>query len=581
VIAYVWRDVVRNPRRSIAALLGIALGVGMASGLLFFAAGSGATLTRRALAPLALDVQAMLGEPLGRGLRFEERFASAPNSDQKMDILVAITVANEGAVPANEVVVNAEAPSPLSYVAGTTTIDGRLVPDVNGQSVLAQGSARTGHNLGTVPAGVTVTLEYRATSSSVVDVGSLVANARVSTREDVVPRRANAAAPLTLTQLRDEVARIPGVVAADRLSYVDLAAGSLKARDIAPGPVRIYSFDAGYRERYPSIRLATGTFEEQGAVLSAEAARAVGAQPGEGVTLTLPTDPRPLELPVSGTADLAEAKPLFYSRKTSKLEDFLYVPLVVIVSPSVFEQRVVPAFRATGAAEGQVAKTRLVSEVDVLVDRGRLDADPARALAVTRRISGEIERVAPGQTSLIDNISNTLKVASEDAAVGRRMFVFLGLPGILLAVFLTAHAGSILAATQRQEQAILRLRGADGRRLLRVLVAKATALAVVGSAVGVAIGFGSAVAILGRDEMSHANRSTLAGSAAAALVAGVLATAAALCLPGARSLRREISQERRELAADPAPGWRRWRLDLVLVAVAAVSEAMRELGIEG
>ena len=75
--SYVWRELVRNPRRTIAALAGLALGVGLFSGVLFFADGSGATLTARAVAPLAIDMQRVLTSPLGGGLRVEERIGAA------------------------------------------------------------------------------------------------------------------------------------------------------------------------------------------------------------------------------------------------------------------------------------------------------------------------------------------------------------------------------------------------------------------------------------------------------------------------------------------------------------------------
>lgn len=569
---YVWRDLVRNPRRSLAALVGIMLGVGLASGLLFFDTGSGATLTRRAIAPLALDLQALLEQPLGRALRLEEQFEPLAGG---AEVLATITLTNTGDAPANEVVVNAEPPAPLQYVPGTTTIDGRAVADVGSDSVLAQGEARTGHNLGTLEPGQRVVIGYRASGEGPLPRSELASQARVSTREDVVPRPANQPPPLTQQELRDRIRELPGVAAADSLSFVDLPPGALAgSAGTAPGPVRVYAFDSGYRQRYPSIRLAAGRFAEGGAVVSAEVAREVATGLGDGIRLAVPGDPEPLRLDVTGVADLADAKPLFYSRKTSKLEDFLYVPLVVVVSPSLFGERIIPAFRAANAVEGEVAKRRPVSEVDVLVDRGRLDADPARALDLTRQIAGSVERIAPDQTQVIDNISNALEVASEDAAVGRRMFVFLGLPGILLAVFLTAYAGSILAATQRREQAMLRLRGADASRLLRMLVMKAVALAVVGSLLGTAIGFSSAAVVLGGAELAAADPLDLALGAVAALLAGIVTTAVALCLPGVRSLRREVAQERRELAVDPAPLWRRWRLDLALVALALGSEAV-------
>lgn len=581
MLAYVWRDLVRNPRRTAASMLGITLGIGLFSALLFFDDGSGATLTRRAIAPLALDMQAVINRPLGRSLRFEERLVAPTSLQPGQEADVVLTVVNDAPVAANEVVVSGEPPPPLTYVAGTTRKEvtgGGLqeVADVRAQSPLAQGLARTGLNLGTLAPGVKVTLTYRARAAAEVPrLQELPLQGRVSSREDVVPVRSNAAAQLPAARLEDEIGRLPGVAAADALSYVDLPGGSLAGGgSVVRDPVRVFAFGPSYQAHHPSVRVATGGFEPERAMVSAEAARALAVGTGASLTLTLPSAATPLTLPVSGIVDLAQARPLFSSRKTSKLDDFLYVPNVVIVDPPTFERSVVPAFRAIAAAEGNVVRSLPVAEIDVLVDRSRLDAGPARALAQTTAVARAIERVAPGQLALIDNISNTLTVARDDAAVGRRMFVFLGLPGILLAVLLTAYAGGILAATQRREQAVLRLRGADRSRLLRMLVAKAVALALAGSVLGTGTGLIAATLTLGRDEMAAASAGDLVTSTLLAIAAGGLATSLTLCLPGAWTLRHAVQQERREVAGSPVPAWWRWRLDLVLLGLAALAEVV-------
>ncbi len=151
------------------------------------------------------------------------------------------------------------------------------------------------------------------------------------------------------------------------------------------------------------------------------------------------------------------------------------------------------------------------------------------------------------------------------------MFVFLGLPGVVLAAFLAAYAGHILASTQRREQANLRLRGADRRQLGRVVGAQALAVAIAGSLAGTALGLAAVAVILGRHTLFAASAGQLAVSGLIAVVVGVVAIGLALLVPGRRALRREIADERRELALDPAPAWRRWRLDLVLVVVALVA----------
>ncbi len=575
MLSYVWRELVRNPRRTLASLVGVALGVGLFSGVLFFIDGSGATMTSRALAPLAIDMQRVLTSPLGGGVGLRERLSAPPALRRGQIARVTLTVRNRGAVPANEVVVNDEPPPPLVYVRGSATLDGRPLNDRGGQDPLAQGLARSGLNIGTLGPGRTARITYAARATRPVDdSGALEPQGTISSRENVVPVAANAPPQLSLEQLRAQVERVPGVKAADGLSFVDLPPGSLRVgghtiRD----SVRVFGFDRRYRDHYPSIRVTAGSQRPGAALLSAEAAAALRARPGATARLDLPAGKR-LTIPVSGEADLSRAKPLFYSRNAGKLESFLYVPDSVVVSPATFRSAIIPAFRASSAARGRILKNPPVLELDVLADRSALHSDPGTALGQTKAIAASVKRIAPGQDYLIDNISNTLEVARDDAAVGKRTFVFLGLPGVLLAAFLAAYAGGILAGAQRRERANLRIRGADHGHLLRMLVYRTLALASAGSLLGVAAGLGTVAVILGGHSLFEASTGQLAVSALIGAAVGMLTTALALYIPGRRSLRREIGQERGEMAIAPEPAWRRLRLDYVLLAAAAIAEAV-------
>ncbi|MEO7982288.1 MAG: FtsX-like permease family protein [Sporichthyaceae bacterium] len=572
--SYARRELLRNPRRTFTSLVGVTLGVALFTAVLFFTDGSSASMTQRAVAPLALDMQRVVAGSQGADLRLASAIAPGGALAAGETARVTLTLRNAGAVPANEVVVNDSPPAPLTYVMGSTTRDGRPLADVGGKIPLAQGLAQTGLNLGTVAPGRTVRFEYEARATQAVPAtGRLRLGATVSTRENVVPARANQPAQLGISPLRARIARIPGVAAADTLGFVDLPPGSLSAGG-APldGPVRVFAFDRRYQQHYPSVRLVDGGFARGSSLLSVEAARALGARVGGRVALAVPGLRTPLALPVSGLADLSRAKPLFYSRQGTKLEDFLYVPSSVVVDPRTFRRSILPAFRAATTARGAALKSRPVQEIDVLVDRARLVADPATALGQSRQIARAVRRLSPGQDYLIDNLSNTLAVASEDGAVAKRMFLFLGLPGALLAAILTAYAGGVLAAAARREQANLRIRGADGRHLMRLLAYRTVAIAGAGSVLGTAMGLVSALLVLGPAALFEASSVQLVGSAALGVTAGLVATGLALYVPGRRSLRREISQDRGEMSLAPAPAWQRLHLDLPVIVVALVVE---------
>jgi putative ABC transport system permease protein len=579
---YVWRDLVRNPRRSLSALAGITLGVGLFSAVLFFIDGSSASMTARAIAPLPLDIQRVLSDPLGNQVRLTERIT--PARLRAGDIgHVQLALANRSAQPANEVVIRDEPPEPLSYLPGSTTIDGVRVPDPGGDSPLAQGEAKLGLNLGTVAARTTVTVAYDVKAGSPVDsVSALELGATVSSREIPMPTPASASEPLSLADLTERIGRIPGVAHAGQLSQVDLAPGALRSgtrRSL--DPVRVFAFDEVYRGRDPSIRIVDGSYQAGHGLLSVEAARALGVRAGDVVQLRVPGRANALHVPISGITDLTRAKSLFYSRQGQQLEQFVYVRNSLVVEPEIFARSIVPAFQKA-TASGQTVRSQPILEVDIALEREPLDADPGTALAQTTAVAQAVTKIAPGQDDLIDNISNALMVARGDARVAKRMFVFLGLPGALLAAILTSYAGGVLAGALRREQAILRIRGANRRHLLRMHALRSLLLAAAGSVLGVGLGLVSAAAVLSADDLARASTASLLGSAALSAGCGFVATSVALYAAGVRAIRRQISEERAQLSSR-RPLWRLLGFDiLILVPVAVyVLHARRTGAFEG
>ena len=104
---YVWRDLRRNPRRSLTALAGMTLGIGLFSAVLFFIDGSSATMTARAIAPIPVDMQRVLSDPLGNQVRLTEEITpSRLQPGQRGHVTLVLT--NNSSHPANEVVIRDE-----------------------------------------------------------------------------------------------------------------------------------------------------------------------------------------------------------------------------------------------------------------------------------------------------------------------------------------------------------------------------------------------------------------------------------------------------------------------------------------
>jgi putative ABC transport system permease protein len=572
VLRYSLRDLARNGRRTLASVVGVALGVGLFASIGFFIDGSAASMTSRAVAAVPLDMQAVLNAPLAAGVALKESVAGPASPAAGQTVTITLTVTNLTGRNASGVVVRDEAPAPLTYVPGTTTADGRQVPDdEEGRSQLAAGVSA-----GTLGPRATATVTYAArTTRPIASLRELALRGSVTTLEDPVPADANAPPAITADELLPAVGRLRDVAAVDRLSSLDLPSGSLRAGGNAlPNPVRVLAFDDGYRVRYPGIGLTAGAFAPGAAVLSVEAARTLGVRPGASIELGVPGRAQPLPLPVSGVADLSSSPQLFASRDPDSLGDFLYAPHVVVLPTALFDGAVLPALRVDAGSPGPLLRIPPVVELDVRLDRSSLASDPATALRHTMAVHRSIERIAPGQVAVVDGMSDALTVAQSDAIVARVLFLFLGLPGVLLAACLAGYVGSLLARAQRREQATLRLRGAETRHLTRLLAYNTAWIAGLGSLLGIGLGFAAMALVFGPGSLRAAAPESLALSALLAVAAGVLATALGLYLPGRRALASEVAEERRELGVATPPAWLRFRLDFVLLGIAALVEAI-------
>lgn len=565
---YVLADLVRNPRRTLSTVVGVVLGVGLFCGVLFFVDGLSASMTQRAVAPLALDMQRIITDRAGNDLSLTQSF-DRMHLDAGQQVQVELELVHDGETTANEVTLRSLPATGLTYVGGSTTIDGTAIADADGKNPFANGPAHAGYNFGRIAPGARRVVTYRLQANAPINVDDVTVATTYSSRESVSPVRANQRAVVGLRELAEQIAELPGVARAAPLYLADLGPDSLRARDrTTQGPVKIIGLDATEPERNPTIDIVEGTATTDGAVLSVEASRRLDIGVGDPIDIDLPDDST-ITVPVSGIADLTQARALFSSRRGGDLETFLYVPNSVIVSPDTFADSVFPAFERAAADVSGRLKTPPIREIDITAERDRLDADPATASTETERIAADVMAIASQQDYLLDNITNTLDVAAADARVAKRLFVFLGVPGALLAAMLAGYAGNVLAEAQRREQATLRIRGASRRHLLRMLALRTALLTAIGAAAGLFLGFVAATAILGRTSLERASTVSLATSAIIGTIVGYAATAAALYATGRRSIDREINEDRAALS-DHAPVWRRASLDIAGVIILAI-----------
>lgn len=562
---YVWADLVRNPRRTLSTVVGVTLGVGLSCAILFFVDGLSASMTQRAVTPLAIDMQRILTKSLAVDMRLQLDVEPLGPAQPGDIIQIRLELTNQGEHPANEVIVRSVPAAGLTYLNDSATVDGETTAS-SGENPFASGPAKAGLNIGTVAPGSSVSFEYQLTVSAAQDISDQSAPSTFSTREALTPIRANAPDHVNLPDLVEQIRTIEGVLFAEQLSFADLPPGALSADIQVDGPVRVFGFDSGYTEHDGTIRFVKGSQSVGEALISAEAANSLAVDVGDSVLLELPDGTR-LDTRISGIVDLTRARSLFLSRRGADLETFIYMRNALVIDSVLFNDAIVPAFERAATGRGDRVKKPPVREVDIGVERELLDAEPSLALIQTQRIAEAVASVAAEQDFLLDNISNTLAVARDDAVVAKRMFVFLGVPGAMLAAMLAAYAGLVLAGAQRREQTTLRIRGASRRHLLWMLALRVSCITALGAAVGVVLGYVSVAAVLGQSTLTRASTESLVTSALLGTVAGLTATGAALYATGRRAIDREIYEERSRQWTQP-PVWRQYGLDVLgIVAV--------------
>ncbi len=565
------RELLRNPRRTLVSMIGVTLSTGLLTGVLIFINASGATMTTRAIAALPLDMQVVLTDPFGRRIALTERAEAPDRLRAGQRATIELTVRNLTAQAAHEVVVADDPPAPLSYVDGSTAVNGRRIGDVAGRSPLAQGLARTGLNVGTLFAASTLTITYEARANVDVNVKDIRLEGAVSSREEVTRIRANTPEPPTLRQLAERLREIPGIAWADELYMIDLAPGTVTSgEEPLDGRVRLVGADLNYAKHYPSIDISSGSFQSNGVIVSSETARSLRLTTGQRISIAVPGLSTPISQPVTGIANLSNSQQLFMSRKASKLEDFLYIPFTVIVPIEFFTERIIPAFQRASAVPGAGLKIIPLSEVDIRVERSKLKSSPATALTQATVIARSIREVSSNRSLLIDNISNALTVAADDESTGRRMFLFLGLPGVLAAIALVVFSANLQAESHRREHATMRLHGADRSMLIRMTALRTLIFAGCGALIGVGLGFGAAESVLGMPAVLATPRRLVALSFLIAISTNVIIVLMVLTRKQWQTSAREIGSERQDLADAIRPAWHRRQLDLLLVFTAII-----------
>ncbi|MBK3623675.1 FtsX-like permease family protein [Streptomyces sp. MBT49] len=351
------------------------------------------------------------------------------------------------------------------------------------------------------------------------------------------------------------VQRAPGSRTALPVGYAHTSAFTARVQGSTQttGPGVALGLPDGYRARFPdAVRTLSGS--STGVLLAQQTASNLHAAPGDTIGIRLPGAGLH-RVKVDGVVDLPQADSLFQTVGAPSQSQPTAPPDNVVL---------LPAARFASLTRGATAVT---TQIHVARGTTGLPSDPAAAFSSVTGAAHNLEARSAGTALVGDNIGAALDSARQDALYAQILFLFLGVPGAVLAAALTAAVASAGGERRRQEQGLLRLRGLRPRQITGLAGLEAALIGLAGGLAGLGV-----AALTGRLAFGAASFGASAGSwtvwYAIAFVLGAAVAAAAVLVPALRDLRTvTVADTRKQKGVRPSrsPWWLRYGLDFVLL----------------
>ncbi|MCU1469304.1 MAG: hypothetical protein JWQ39_453 [Glaciihabitans sp.] len=362
--------------------------------------------------------------------------------------------------------------------------------------------------------------------------------------------------------VRRTVLAAPGVTAAVTVGYAQTTGltASTQGTTQSTGSGVILGIPANYAATFPGqIRFLTG--KRGGVLIAQQTASNLHVAPGDTVTIGL-AGTRPLKFIIAGVVDLPQANSLFQTvgapasaQPTAPPDNVLLIPIA--------------DFAKASAALSAVHPELIHTQIHVAHSHA-LPPDPSVSFVTVTEAAHNLEAKLAGAGRVGDNLGASLDAARGDSSYATVLFLFLGLPGAVLAGILTVAVANSGADRRRREQALLRTRGASPRLVARLVTAEAVIVGVVGGVLGLALS-----AAVGSIAFGSASFGASVGSAVlwplGSFLVGLSIAVIAVIVPATRDFRSMIvSEARAQIGIRKQPIWMSFYLDYLLLAVAVV-----------
>ena len=193
-----------------------------------------------------------------------------------------------------------------------------------------------------------------------------------------------------------------------------------------------------------------------------------------------------------------------------------------------------------------------------------LPPDPGDAFVYVQQLAHNVEARTAGSAVVGDNLAARLDGVREDALYARVLFLFLGLPGAILAIILTFAVSATGGDRRRREQSLLRVRGATTASILRLQSLEALVISALAVIVALVIIWAITRQMVHIDIGSP---QTIVVVIVTAIAIGIATAVAAVIVPAWRETRGSpVRAGRARVGRAKRPTW----IDVILLAIAGI-----------
>jgi putative ABC transport system permease protein len=338
---------------------------------------------------------------------------------------------------------------------------------------------------------------------------------------------------------------------ADAAGFTSTTGGTVQTT----GEGKVLGISSTYRHNYPRmIRQLTGN--EEGILIAQQTAANLHVKEGDIVTIKRISMP-PVQVTVDGVVDLPYADSLFQAIGVPAGTAPTAPPDNVLLLPE-------KQWHTLFEPQSKVRPDTVRMQFHVRINH-KLPTNPGDAYMYVTHLSNNLEARIAGTGIIGNNLAARLSAVRADALYARILFLFLGLPGAVLAAFLTISVINSGKKHLLQEQALLRTRGASLAQVLKFEVVEALIITIGGIVVGAALTY-AAGRFLAQSAIMM-NRITLWWIAGAIGTGVILAMGAVMYVAWQQARNFSVASSKALVRISRKPIWQKIYLDLILLGL--------------